>query len=279
MDGRSFTKLCKDCFLIGKKFTISDTDVVFAKVIVPGQRRISFEQFERALGLVAEKSGSALEEIREDVATSGGPAFSGTQMENVRLHDDKSTYTGTHGTDGRHSVSSRHSGPRLSIDSALGASRGKSPQPGTPSTSASPSRSATPSRSASRGSTTNGRASGATMDMFKGFCGTAQDLDGKGFAKLCKDCGLLDKMFTPADADILFAKVVTKGQRRINFQQFEDALVLAADKKGMEIGELENVVRRSSGPIMNATQMENVRLHDDRSTYTGIHTTDGRHSM
>jgi len=279
--------LCKDCKLVGKKFTATDADVVFAKVIVPGQRRISFQQFENALEFIAEKSGSELAELRDVVAASGGPAFAGTQMENVRLHDDKSTYTGTHGTDGRHTVPSpsRHTAPRLSVDSALGASRSKSPQPGTPSTSASPSRS--PSRSASRNSarvttpplSPSARGSGATMDMFKGFCGTAQDLDGKGFAKLCKDCGLLDKMFTPTDADILFAKVVTKGQRRINFEQFEDALVLAADKKNINIGELENQVRQSSGPNWNATQMENVRLHDDRSTYTGIHTTDGRHSM
>jgi len=109
-------------------------------------------------------------------------------------------------------------------------------------------------------------------DVFTSFCGGSQnDLDGRGFAKLCKDCGLVDKAFTPTDADILFTKVVPTGKRRIDYQLFESALVLVAEKKGVEVDEVARTVRTSSGPVMNATQMDNVRLHDDKSTYTGRH--------
>jgi len=268
MDGKSFTKLCKDCKLLGKQFTAADADVIFSKVIVPGQRRIGFEQFERTLELVAEKTGADLEELREDIAAAHGPAFVGTQKENVRLHDDKSTYTGIHGSDGRHSVSSKSGGPRLGVDTMLAAAQTKGSRPTTPSTSASPSRASTPSLVPSRASQ-GSSSSSLLLDLFKGFCGMAHDIDGKGFAKLCKDCDLLDKAFTSTDADILFAKVVTKGQRRIGYNQFLDALKLVAEKKGVEVVDIERTLVVSSGPVLMATQPEKVRLHDDRSTYTG----------
>lgn len=42
-------------------------------------------------------------------------------------------------------------------------------------------------------------------------------MDGKTFAKLTKDCGLLDKKLTPTDVDLIFAKVKDKTARKITF--------------------------------------------------------------
>jgi hypothetical protein len=43
-------------------------------------------------------------------------------------------------------------------------------------------------------------------------------MEGKTFAKLAKDCNLLDKKVTVTDIDLIFAKVKVKGARKINPQ-------------------------------------------------------------
>jgi len=106
---------------------------------------------------------------------------------------------------------------------------------------------------------------------FHAFCGSRQDLDGRSWTKLCRDCHLIDKKLTATDADLIFARVVPSGQRRIDFQHFEAALKLVAEKKGIEETAARRAVAGSSGPTHNATKTEAVRFHDDKSTYTGTH--------
>lgn len=45
-------------------------------------------------------------------------------------------------------------------------------------------------------------------------------MEGKSFAKMAKDCKLLDKKLTATDIDLIFAKVKDKSERRITFAQF-----------------------------------------------------------
>lgn len=59
-----------------------------------GARRMSFKEFENALELLASGKGVSGEELRQQVAASAGPLCNATQVAAVRLHDDKSTYTG-----------------------------------------------------------------------------------------------------------------------------------------------------------------------------------------
>jgi hypothetical protein len=42
-------------------------------------------------------------------------------------------------------------------------------------------------------------------------------MEGKSFAKLAKDCDLLDKKLTNTDVDLIFAKVKGKTERRITY--------------------------------------------------------------
>ena len=56
---------------------------------VKGQRRISFDQFVNALGIIAEKKGQALRDIAQAVLDTGGPSVIGTRAGYVKLHDDK----------------------------------------------------------------------------------------------------------------------------------------------------------------------------------------------
>lgn len=42
-------------------------------------------------------------------------------------------------------------------------------------------------------------------------------MDGKTFAKVAKDCKLLDKKLTATDVDLIFAKIKDKTARKITF--------------------------------------------------------------
>lgn len=58
------------------------------------------------------------------------------------------------------------------------------------------------------------------QSVFNSFNGKESTMEGKIFAKVAKDCGLLDKKLTPTDVDLIFAKVKAKSERRITYEQF-----------------------------------------------------------
>eukprot|EP00419_Tripos_fusus_P052424 CAMPEP_0172800762 /NCGR_PEP_ID=MMETSP1075-20121228/2782_1 /TAXON_ID=2916 /ORGANISM="Ceratium fusus, Strain PA161109" /LENGTH=463 /DNA_ID=CAMNT_0013638719 /DNA_START=58 /DNA_END=1449 /DNA_ORIENTATION=+ len=111
---------------------------------------------------------------------------------------------------------------------------------------------------------------------FQTFAGAGKaDMDGKSFAKLCRDCKLIGAGFTSTEADLLFARVATKGQRRITLPQFERALEHIAQKKNKTFTQIRAAVAGTGGPVLSGTQADAVRFHDDKSTYTGAHINGG----
>jgi len=117
-----------------------------------------------------------------------------------------------------------------------------------------------------------GSAEDALAKTFADYCGAGHDtMDGKAFVKLAKDCKLLDKKLTTTDVDLIFSKVKERTVRRINLNQFMDALQQFATKKGVDVNEVAGKVAASQGPILRGTATEAVRLHDDQSTYTGVY--------
>lgn len=108
--------------------------------------------------------------------------------------------------------------------------------------------------------------------VFKSFAPAgAVDIDSRTFVKVCKDGGLLDSKFTTTDADLIFAKVKAKGSRKITFDQFQEAVKQIALRKDVDFGVIEDKLRSLSGPKFVGTVAEHNRLHDDKSTYTGVH--------
>lgn len=60
-----------------------------------GARRVGFKEFESSFQMLAEERGCSLDDVRALIAACGGPRANGvTTADAVRLHDDKSTYTG-----------------------------------------------------------------------------------------------------------------------------------------------------------------------------------------
>ncbi|XP_068181596.1 tubulin polymerization-promoting protein family member 3 [Antennarius striatus] len=61
---------------------------------------------------------------------------------------------------------------------------------------------------------------------------TGKELNGKNWAKLCKDCSITDgKNVTGTDVDIVFSKVKQKTSRVITYEEFVRALVDLAPKR------------------------------------------------
>ncbi|KAK6467632.1 tubulin polymerization-promoting protein family member 3-like [Huso huso] len=69
---------------------------------------------------------------------------------------------------------------------------------------------------------------------------SGQEMTGKNFVKLCKDCHVIDgKNITSTDVDIVFTKVKSKSARVMNFEQFKQALKELALKRFKGKGEEE----------------------------------------
>ena len=113
------------------------------------------------------------------------------------------------------------------------------------------------------------------QEVFEAFAsyGTTpcKEMDNSHFAKMCKECGFLDKSFTMTDVDLLFNKVKAKGERKLTFAQFQFGIIpgIALKKKVPEAVIAEKVM--SSAPKTNATKADAVKFHDDKSLYTGVH--------
>merc|ERR1712232_1364738 len=76
--------------------------------------------------------------------------------------------------------------------------------------------------------------------VFDQFAGADGLLDGRGFAKLCKERSLYSSRFRAQDADIIFSKL--SRSRKIDYEQFELALVEVAMKKNATVDSLHDTL-------------------------------------
>ncbi len=57
----------------------------------------------------------------------------------------------------------------------------------------------------------------SVVKTFKAFTKGSPTMDGKVFAKLTRDCSLIDSVLTPTFVDLIFQKVKDKGKRQITY--------------------------------------------------------------
>uniref|UniRef100_A0A3Q4GF05 Tubulin polymerization-promoting protein family member 2 n=1 Tax=Neolamprologus brichardi TaxID=32507 RepID=A0A3Q4GF05_NEOBR len=110
---------------------------------------------------------------------------------------------------------------------------------------------------------------------------TGKEMNGKNFAKLCKDCNITDgKNVTTTDVDIVFSKVKAKSVRVITFEQFNQALTELAPKrfkgknKEEALQQLYGLVvgkEPANIGVTKATKAAAVDRLTDTSKYTGSH--------
>eukprot|EP01066_Platyproteum_vivax_P001796 Platyproteum_vivax@DN12259_c0_g1_i1.p1 len=108
------------------------------------------------------------------------------------------------------------------------------------------------------------------QSAFKSFTNDAPEMDGRTFVKLCKDTGLLAGGLTTTDCDLIFTKVKSKGAKKINYKEFQEAMKQVAEKKKISLDDVKAQLSKG-GPVYAGTKADEVRFHDDKSTYTGVH--------
>ncbi|XP_066493384.1 tubulin polymerization-promoting protein family member 3 [Tiliqua scincoides] len=110
---------------------------------------------------------------------------------------------------------------------------------------------------------------------------TGQEMNGKNWAKLCKDCKVTDgKGVTSTDVDIVFSKVKAKSARVINYEEFKKALEELAPKKFKDKSKeeaYESICQLVAGKeptnvgVTKAKAVGAVERLTDTSKYTGSH--------
>lgn len=253
MEGKEFAKFCKDGHLIGKGMAKTDVDLIFAKVVPKGKRRMDFVQFQQACRHIALKRKCANRDIQEIVKDMHGPEIHGTKQDAVRFYDDKSTFTGAachntafEGVD-PNAVLGRHEKQQAEADAALhGGNNNEGPWEGVEKT-------------------------------FNAFAGPGAELDGKELLKMCEDCHLICKKFTKQDVDVTFTSIARK-LKKIGFEQFKDIVRSIAKKStNSDVGAIQQKIAACDGPHLKATKAEYSKFHDDKSTFTGAHACSDTH--
>lgn len=296
---RLFKRICKDAGFVDSKFTAADADLVFSGVTSRSLRRLDLPHFESAIRLLAERICLPAQVVIDKVKAVA------TSICSEALGKDRDASCMFATTPG----SRRNSCPVVFSPSPPSVSRMPSltlletpprhrPLSGqcaasgdTRSSSSSIKRTAQSVSScgtrlaSSTSSSARGGPCGSEqaqrellLDTFAGFCWGRPDMDGRGFARLCRDCRLLDSRFTALDADLLFTKVLPKGQRRLDIENFEATVIIIAERRKVPESAVRRAIMFCHGPLVRATQAGEVRLHDDRGGYTGTHVLGGPES-
>ena len=92
--------MSKDTKILDKKLNSTNIDLIFAKNMEKKVKKMDFSQFKKALIDMAAKKGIEPAALEAKIKAAGGPTYSGTAAEAVRLHDDTSTYTGVYAKGG-----------------------------------------------------------------------------------------------------------------------------------------------------------------------------------
>mmetsp|Transcript_28268 Transcript_28268/g.28554 ORF Transcript_28268/g.28554 Transcript_28268/m.28554 type:complete len:865 (-) Transcript_28268:299-2893(-) len=278
MTSTQFTKFMKDTHLMNDKFTHSDVDAIFNKArefatgggTVPVGLKVSFQIFvDVIIPLIAQKRGDSLEEIGQFFEQMRRPALQVTKAMSVRLHDDTGTYSGISKGDrgSGNSITQADKGllstALLRADSLRGVmSRGNS------------------SRVLNHTPQID-RQIGLIDDLQPIFNQYANhgDIILAQFLKMMNDLNCYNKYFNAEDVDLLFYRARTRSSNgastpsaRMNFATFcSCAIPMVADARLETVEKLTEHLKdpfalRQKGQI---TKAMSVRLHDDKSTYSG----------
>lgn len=297
MSTAKYAKMLKDAKVIDKKsFTANQAELIFAKVITrsPNPKIMSYGLFrDYCISELAKAKSTSEADIVITLGLCQGPILTATKGKS-RFHDDKSTYTGTY----------VNGGPDVSVkgDTMVNLlDRSGADVRGVKNAQYDEEMAAQAIQKAARGRNSRLEMSridsapvldAATVSQMLGPQGSENlrqaflkfapsgDMDGRSFAKMMVDSGLTGKKFKSTDADLIFAKCKKAAGGasvlKISFHIFESvALEPIADKLKISVADVADALSNSGGPVNRGTVAENVRFHDDKSTFTGVHAKGG----
>jgi len=260
MDSRQFDKFCREAGYIDAKFTTADADLLFTTITARGPRRLSSGQFEAALRLLADRKRLSLDSVFSKVKKMAAPSSEGSVERRQELAGVTTLPEAAPRSRAQSSPPSDSRGPASREGWFYPLDNGYLP-------------------GVKRHSLGVDKAERELLlDSFVNFCWGKPDMSNRDFLRLCRDCRLLSSRFTALDADLLFVKVLPKGQRRLKFEDFEAALIDAAVRKKVSESDIRRAIAFCHGPFVQATEADTVRLHDDISSYTGTHVHGGPES-
>uniref|UniRef100_A0A7S3GGF1 Calmodulin n=1 Tax=Palpitomonas bilix TaxID=652834 RepID=A0A7S3GGF1_9EUKA len=91
-------------------------------------------------------------------------------------------------------------------------------------------------------------------------------MDNVKFAKFSRDTKLVGRFLSPTDVDLIFMRVKKKGDRKITFRQFCNALRLIADKHRITFDELASRLvegKVEARPTLNVKEVPTIREQED----------------
>lgn len=100
-------------------------------------------------------------------------------------------------------------------------------------------------------------------------------LDCARFAKLCRDSNMISKPHHVKELDIVFSKYVPLNCKRMDFEHFLASISGMSVAIGLSMTEICKRIMACDGPSSRCTKSSFVKLHDDRSLFTGIYARGG----
>merc|ERR1711964_801755 len=96
MDGRTFAKILKDSKIIAKKSKIStiDADIVFAKIVTKGKRKITYLTFVKGVKELAKKTKQEANALFDKILDAGGPTCRATKADSNIRWANKENFSG-----------------------------------------------------------------------------------------------------------------------------------------------------------------------------------------
>lgn len=254
MDCRCFAKACKDaCLLDGQCFTVLDADLIFTKVVRKhGHSRMDLQDFEAALGLLAEKRGFGAVEVLQALSACVGVPVDRAPPRSSCARPEASIAS-PRGPSRKmlaqlsSAISALPDGPMGSARSALSDAH----------LAGAPSRALIRVRTAPR---TIGRMLEAgeepsdaprseqqpLIDAFSRLSGARRSLGRLEFKRLCGHCLLVGSGLSAVDTDNIFVEAAAE-HRALDFRRFKKALKLVAAQKAMEEAAVHHVVVLCAG--------------------------------
>lgn len=265
-----------------------EADLIYTKVRPKGKQRIEFPQFLDALSLIASKQDRDIIDVIRQITVTSGPVVNGTLINVPRFENKCLVVDNDSGAPAPSTCVHKpkeNGKPRLSAEGFTIRAHRSTDEEEAGQSAASPSEMLHRlhrvfkefsefgiGRELTEKQTSNPSPKNTSSPA------TAVEMDSKQFVKLCKECGLSKTPSHMAAVDLAFAKAkatLTRSSRRLNFPQFLKALTFLAKDKGMDEDELKEIVAACKGPRRNSKTPDYCRLHDDRSTYTGVYAKGG----
>eukprot|EP00961_Rhodomonas_salina_P290570 3926161-Rhodomonas_salina.7 len=228
MGGMGFSKLAKECDVVSSRCGSGDIDLIFAGVKDgPSFRKITFDEFRKAILLCAGRREQACSELEELMLA--------TWTSKLELQERNPK---------ERSIPSRPTAVRERLR-ADAFKKFTSPTPLVWTASESE----------------------KMAIAFDHFCAGELEMGQKLFAKFAKECNLMtgNRGCTRGDIDLIFTKVLSKLQthkpsRRIGYQQWLAAISCIAEKRGEDVGKTESKILAKLGYLFPQSSADSSKM-------------------